>query len=263
MFIETLSQDNKIVSPVARRIWGNPDTVLLFFAGGSAEFAAIKAVDWLFYTNRLPSSPIERFFETMEFAQNVFLGKPDTSARSVKAINQIHKGVEKSRGMAIPQWAYKDVLFIILYYGERAHEVVFGPLSTQDRQSYFEAVMALGQLMHLQDLPQTYEQYLEQRKHHLIHDYEATTLTQELMQAYRKALGPVRYYLLTLVQACLVPQKINQVLGFTPNPVIRFLLRAYHYLPGGGNKLRLIQAIVLPVQYAGRLRRLAKKEIHF
>ncbi|MDO1445210.1 oxygenase MpaB family protein [Rhodocytophaga aerolata] len=262
MSTETLSQVSKIASPVARRIWGNPDTVLLFFAGGSAEFAAIKAVDWLFYTNRLPSSPIDRFFETMEFAQNVFLGKPDTSARSVKTINQIHKGVEKSRGMEIPQWAYKDVLFIILHYGERAHEVVFGPLSNQDRQSYFEAVMALGHHMHLQDLPQTYEQYLEQRKHHLMHDYEASPLTQELMQAYRKALGPVRYYLLTLVQACLIPQKINRVLGFSPNPLINFLLRMYHYLPGEGNKLRWIQAIILPVQYAGRLRKLAKKDIY-
>jgi len=32
-------------SPVTRRIWGSPDAILLFFAGGAAEFAAIKAVD--------------------------------------------------------------------------------------------------------------------------------------------------------------------------------------------------------------------------
>ncbi len=44
-------------SAVTRRIWGSPDAILLFFAGGAAEFAAIKAVDWLFFTGRLPGAP--------------------------------------------------------------------------------------------------------------------------------------------------------------------------------------------------------------
>jgi hypothetical protein len=52
-------------SAVTRRIWGSPDAILLFFAGGAAEFAAIKAVDWLFFTGRLPGAPVERFFETV------------------------------------------------------------------------------------------------------------------------------------------------------------------------------------------------------
>ena len=55
-------------SAVTRRIWGSPDAILLFFAGGAAEFAAIKAVDWLFFTGRLPNAPVERFFETVRFA---------------------------------------------------------------------------------------------------------------------------------------------------------------------------------------------------
>lgn len=55
-------------SAVTRRIWGSPDAILLFFAGGAAEFAAIKAVDWLFFTGRLPGAPVERFFETVRFA---------------------------------------------------------------------------------------------------------------------------------------------------------------------------------------------------
>jgi hypothetical protein len=63
-------------SAVTRRIWGSPDAILLFFAGGAAEFAAIKAVDWLFFTGRLPGAPVERFFETVRFAQSVFFGAP-------------------------------------------------------------------------------------------------------------------------------------------------------------------------------------------
>jgi hypothetical protein len=262
MHSEILSLSPKISSPVARRIWGSPDTILLFFAGGSAEFAAIKAVDWLFYTNRLPSSPIERFFETMEFAQRVFFGNPSKSSTAIQSINKIHSDVERSRGRQIPQWAYKDVLFIILHYGEQAHEVVYGPLSRQERLSYFEAVMALGQYMHLQDLPQTYEQYQQQRKHHLQNDYVFTPLSRQLMNSYRKALGPVRYWLLRLVQACVVPQEIAKVLGLTPNSVIKALLRIYRYLPGGGNKLRVIQPLILPKQYTAQLRKLANTEAH-
>lgn len=257
MHKELVSISSKISSPVARRIWGNPDTILLFFAGGSAEFAAIKAVDWLFYTQKLPSSPIDRFFDTMMFAQKVFFGEVFRSAKAINAINHIHKGVENSRGMQIPQWAYKDMLFMILDYGERAHEVVFGPLSLPDRDSYFEAVLALGHAMHLQDLPQTYQEYQIQRKRHLATDYALSPLTLELFEGYRKALGPVRYYLLKLVQACLIPEEISNITRLRPNPVIKWLLRIYHYLPGGGNKLKWLQGIILPKQYAGQLRALA------
>jgi hypothetical protein len=41
--------------PPLQRIWSSPDAILLIFAGGAAEFAVIKAVDWLFFTNALPS----------------------------------------------------------------------------------------------------------------------------------------------------------------------------------------------------------------
>ena len=35
---------------IVRRIWGTADTILLVFAGASAEFALNKAVDWLYFT---------------------------------------------------------------------------------------------------------------------------------------------------------------------------------------------------------------------
>jgi hypothetical protein len=96
-------------SPVTRRIWASPDAILLFFAGGAAEFAAIKAVDWLFFTGRLPSAPVERFFETVRFAQSVFFGDPAGAPKAVARINRIHRHVEDARGEEIPQWAYRDM----------------------------------------------------------------------------------------------------------------------------------------------------------
>ena len=41
---------------VVRTIWGKADTVLFIFAGAAAEFALNKAVDWLYFTGRLPAS---------------------------------------------------------------------------------------------------------------------------------------------------------------------------------------------------------------
>ncbi len=35
---------------IVRRIWGDPNLVLLIFAGAAAEFALNRAVDWLFFT---------------------------------------------------------------------------------------------------------------------------------------------------------------------------------------------------------------------
>jgi hypothetical protein len=126
-------------SAVTRRIWGSPDAILLFFAGGAAEFAAIKAVDWLFFTGRLPDAPIERLFETVWFAQRVFLGVPNRATKTIEEINRIHRHLEGARGQEIPQWAYRDVLFILIDYGERAHEVVYGPMSEEERICHLDA----------------------------------------------------------------------------------------------------------------------------
>ncbi len=72
---------------MARRIWGTLDTILLIFAGSAAEFALNKAVDWLFYTGALPGAPVERFFETVRFAQAMVFGDPQTVAAAVRAVN--------------------------------------------------------------------------------------------------------------------------------------------------------------------------------
>ena len=42
---------------------GKGDTILFIFAGaGAAEFALNKAVDWLYFTGKLPTDPLGRLF---------------------------------------------------------------------------------------------------------------------------------------------------------------------------------------------------------
>src|SRR5215211_6307342 len=212
-------------SAVTRRIWGSPDAILLFFAGGAAEFAAIKAVDWLFFTRRLPGAPVERFFETVRFAQSVFFGDLAGTTETIERINRIHQRVEDARGEEIPQWAYRDMLFILIDYGERAHEVVFGAMTESERASHFGVGLALGRAMHLSGLPTTYAEYRNQRHQQLLEDYARGPLTEELYASYRRVLGPLRFRLLELVQASVLPEELRDVLRLEPYPLVEEFLR--------------------------------------
>jgi uncharacterized protein (DUF2236 family) len=242
--------------PVIQRIWGSPEAILLLFAGGAAKFAALKAVDWLFFTNSLPAAPLGRFFDTVRFAQRVFFGTPDRAVATIATINRIHRHVEAARDRPIPEWAYRAVLFLLIDYGERAHAIIYGPMSAAEQLAHFEAIMALGHAMHLRGLPTTYTAYQAQRHQQLLEDYAPSALMERLFASYRAALGPWRYRLLRLTQASLLPAELRPVVGLRPNALVDRLLRCYRYLPGGGNKLRWLHGLLLPRQVAQRVRTL-------
>ncbi|MCE7990201.1 MAG: DUF2236 domain-containing protein [Caldilinea sp. CFX5] len=244
--------------PSLQRIWGSPDAILLIFAGGAAEFAAIKAVDWLFFTNALPADPIGRFFDTVRYAQHVFFSSYDEANAALNKVNRIHHAVETARKTTIPDWAYRDVLFLLIDYGERAHTIVYGPMTAADREIHFNTLITLGHAMHLTGLPTTYEEYKAQRHQQLLADYAHSALTDRLNAAYRNSVGPVRYGLLQLLQGCLLPVELQSVTGLQPHPIIAGLLWFYRYLPGGGNKLRWLQPLLLPAPYASQLRHLGR-----
>ena len=244
--------------PAIQRIWGSPDAILLFFAGSAAEFAAIKAVDWLFFTNSLPAAPVERFFETVRFAQRVFFGTPSQATATIASITRIHRQVETARGMPIPEWAYRDVLFLLIDYGERAHAIIYGPMSPNEQLAHFEAILALGHAMELRGLPTSYAGYQAQRHQQLLDDYAASELMERLFDRYRAAIGAWRYWLLRLIQASLLPVELRSVVGLRANWFVDSLLRCYRYLPGGGNKLGWLHRMLLPGQMAQQIGRLAK-----
>src|SRR6478672_1264744 len=104
---------------VVRKIWGKADTVLFIFAGASAEFALNKAVDWLYFTGRLPADPLARLFSTVEYARKIVFSEQGSAEKAIDTIAAIHGAVEAKRGMAIPDWAYRDVLFLLIDYSIR------------------------------------------------------------------------------------------------------------------------------------------------
>src|SRR5438094_3011245 len=90
---------------VIRKIWGKGDTILFIFAGASAEFALNKAVDWLYYTGRLPADPLGRLFSTVNYARQIVFSENEAALQAIDKISSIHTSVEKQRGAQIPDWA--------------------------------------------------------------------------------------------------------------------------------------------------------------
>ena len=81
------------IDSVVRKIWGKGETILFIFAGASAEFALNKAVDWLYFTGRLPADPLGRLFSTVNYARQIVFSKEDDALRAIDKISAIHSEI--------------------------------------------------------------------------------------------------------------------------------------------------------------------------
>lgn len=207
-------------SSIVRKIWGKSDTILFIFAGASAEFALNKAVDWLYFTGKLPADPLGRLFSTVTYArQIVFLSKHEAET-AIGRINSIHSGVENRRGSKIPQWAYRDVLYMLIIYSIRAYELLERKLSEAEKQEVFDVFFRVGKGMGIEALPQNYQEWLPQRRQHMEEDLVESRYSKDLYRQYRKHLGPVRYWFLLQVQGMVCPPRVKHLLHLTQNIII-------------------------------------------
>ncbi|MCC8361433.1 oxygenase MpaB family protein [Salinimicrobium sediminilitoris] len=212
---------------IVRKIWGKSDTILFIFAGASAEFALNKAVDWLYFTGRLPADPLGRLFSTVSYArQIVFLPKKDALA-AISRINTVHANVENKRRSQIPQWAYRDVLYMLIGYSIRAYELLEHKLTEAEKEEVFNVFYRVGLEMGIKDLPSNYRDWLPDRKEHLYSDLEKGKYSVDLYRQYRKHLGPVRYWFLLQVQELVCPARVKELLELKSNAVIPPALTAY------------------------------------
>src|SRR6187551_418736 len=155
---------------IVRKIWGKSDTVLFIFAGAAAEFALNKAVDWLYFTGRLPADPLGRLFSTVRYARRIVFSSTDEANKAIDTMRQIHTAVEQNRGFSIPDWAYRDVLFMLIYYSIASYELLEKKLSDEENEEVFNVFYRVGERMGLKDLPLTYSNWLPVRKAHLMED---------------------------------------------------------------------------------------------
>lgn len=199
---------------IVREIWGKSDTVLFIFAGASAEFALNKAVDWLYFTGKLPSDPLGRLFSTVGYAKRIVFSPKEEANTAIEMMRQIHNAVEHKRGAAIPDWAYRDVLFMLIHYSIAAHELLERKLSDEEKEEVYNVFYRVGDRMGLQELPSNYSEWLPVRDQHLMDNLKKSEYTTDLFKQYKKHLGTVRYRVLLEGQKLVVPKRVKQLLHF-------------------------------------------------
>ena len=131
-------QDFVSKDSIVRTIWGKGDTILFIFAGASAEFALNKAVDWLYYTGKLPSDPLGRLFSTVAYARQIVFSSLETAHKAIDKMSAIHSSLETARGTRIPDWAYRDVLFMLIHYSIASFEVLERKLSAAEKEEVYQ-----------------------------------------------------------------------------------------------------------------------------
>ncbi len=233
---------------IVRKIWGKSDTILFIFAGAAAEFALNKAVDWLYYTGKLPSDPIGRLFSTVTYARQIVFSELHEANKAIDTIAAIHQQVEHSRGFKIPDWAYRDVLFMLIDYSIRSFELLERDLSESEKEEVFNVFHKMGIRMHLTGLPERYKQWLAIRQEHLQNNLVYSYYTTDLFTQYKKHLGFVRYQILKQVQILVVPPRVNYLLDLGNLPLFQPIISIYKLsrlvkLDG------LIKKLILPSAY--------------
>ena len=204
------------VSPdsIVRRIWGRADTILFIFAGASAEFALNKAVDWLYFTGKLPSDPIGRLFSTVQYARRIVFASHENALKAIDTIAAIHAAVEQSRQGKIPDWAYRDVLYMLIHYSIASYELLVQKMNEDEKAEVYDVFYRVGDRMGLQELPATYKDWLVDRQRHLRQDLQHSRYSADLFHQYKKHLGSWRFRILVEAQKMVVPDYVHQQLKF-------------------------------------------------
>jgi uncharacterized protein (DUF2236 family) len=242
---------------IVRRIWGSADTILFIFAGASAEFALNKAVDWLYFTGKLPADPLGRLFSTVAYAQRIVYASNEKALAAIDGITTVHKTVESNRGAQIPDEAYLDVLFQLIDYSIRAFELLHRRMTITEKTEVFDVFRRVGARMQLNDLPATYPEWERMRNEYLQQNLTCSTFTKDLYHRYRLSLGGFRYQLLLQAQVLLAPRRVRKLLGLSPVPVLWPVVQLYKAI-----RLlqldRLCKLIILPKKYSEEVFRLER-----
>lgn len=200
---------------IVRKIWGKSDTILFIFAGAAAEFALNKAVDWLYFTGRLPSDPLGRLFSTVRYARRIVFSPMDEANKAIDTMRHIHTAVEANRGSTIPDWAYRDVLFMLIHYSIASYELLEKKLTDEEKEEVFNVFYRVGDRMGLKELPSTYKAWLPVRESHLKEDLQKSEYTIDLFKQYKKHLGAMRFKVLIEGQKLVVPTRVKELLNFS------------------------------------------------
>ncbi len=237
---------------IVRKIWGQTDTILFIFAGSSAEFALNKAVDWLYFTGRLPADPIGRLFSTVSYARAIVFSENQAALQAIDSMAAIHAQVEAKRHAKIPDWAYRDVLSMLIDYSIRSFELLHRKLTREETNEIFAVFNRVGQRMGLNDLQETLEAWQDMRIQQLQRDLIFSKYTHDLFTQYRKHLGSFRFRLLLEAQALMAPAPVAELLRLRKATRSHPLIITYKLFRALGLD-GLLKQLILPARHKSQI----------
>ncbi|HEV3049891.1 MAG TPA: oxygenase MpaB family protein, partial [Longimicrobium sp.] len=185
--------------------------------------------------------------------QQVVFADEQGALAALGRIRAAHAAVERSRGGTIPDWAHRDVLYMLIDYSERAHERLARPLTADERRELYDVFYRVGTGLGIPDLPETYADWREDRERHLRRDLLHGEATEALYDQYRKHLGAWRYQLLLRIQAVLAPGHVRGLLRLERAEWLRPLLRLHPVLVRAGLR-SMFRRMLIPPQFLPAVR---------
>ncbi|MER3464970.1 MAG: hypothetical protein C4329_11715 [Chitinophagaceae bacterium] len=101
------------------------------------------------------------------FIEQYFFAENENALKAIDRIASIHKGVETARESVIPDWAYRDVLFMLIHYSIASFESLERKLSGEEKEEVFNVFYRVGVRMGLKELPSSYQEWLPVGEQHL------------------------------------------------------------------------------------------------
>jgi hypothetical protein len=135
--------------------------------------------------------------------------------------------VEAARGAKIPDWAYRDVLVMLIHYTIAAFELLDRKMTAPEKEEAYNVFLRIGRRMNIPELPERYSEWLPLRQAHLQNNLARSRYTDDLFQQYKKQLGVFRYIVLREAQVMVAPKTVASLLGFKNFSILYPIIPVY------------------------------------
>jgi uncharacterized protein (DUF2236 family) len=220
-----------------RSMWTDLDHILLIYVGSAAEFPLVAENHWLFYTDKLPSAPWDRFTSTFFWNRKIMLTSKREAPALAEKIRGFHDRVESQRSadeggvQRISNQAFQAVGFMLIDYALAAQAYLNRRTVTEsEKEAYYQDQRGFFEAMGIRELPATYAEYLPVREQQMREQLKRNAYTDPLFEAYRKDLGGFRYWIMCQFMACFVPEGLVKELGLKRSKLFGVAYRLFPWI---------------------------------
>lgn len=237
-----------------RKLWTDLDHILLVYVGAAAEFALVEENHWLFYTNKLPSAPLDRLISTFVWNRKVMMTTTRDAETLARTIRGFHDQVEKERAREegghprISNAAFRAVGAMLIEYALLAEAYLENrEVSAVEKENYYFDETGFFRGMGIEGWEESYQLFHENRQAEMRTQLRPNPHTGDLFDSYRRDLGSLRMRVLLAFMAYFVPAhvrtslKLEKPLWFAP------LYRLYPRLHGT-RLAGIIHRLLLPAR---------------